>query len=73
MAKRTNSFKVKGELNMAEGIVYEFKKVNKEEVVVEIPFFDFLREFDNKTISISISEERELDSVEEEEVEEEEE
>jgi hypothetical protein len=67
MAKRVNKFSVKGELSMAEGIVYEVKKENKEEIIVEIPFFDILREFDGKTVSISISEEREVDRAEEEE------
>lgn len=61
MAKRTNSFAVKGELNMAQGIVYELKKEGKEEVIVDIPFFDFLREFDGKEVSISIVEKVETD------------
>lgn len=68
-AKRVNKFSVKGELSMAEGIVYELKKVNKEEIIVEIPFFDILREFDGKTVSISISEEREVDRAEDDDYE----
>lgn len=65
MAKRKNSFSVKGELNIAEGIVYEEKKIGKGEVmIVEIPFFDFLKEFDGKNVSISISEDIEVEGVE---------
>lgn len=55
---------------MAEGIVYEAKKVGKQEMILEIPFFDILREFDGKNVSISISEEREVDRAEDEDEEE---
>uniref|UniRef100_A0AB39C6W5 YonK protein n=1 Tax=Bacillus phage KoopaTroopa TaxID=3234046 RepID=A0AB39C6W5_9CAUD len=67
MAKRTNSFSVKGELNMAEGVVYEVKK----ESVETIEFFEFLKEFDGKTVKISIVEDIEIMGVEAEEEDEE--
>ena len=70
MAKRTNSFSVKGELNMSEGVVYEVKK----ESVEEIPFFEILKEFDGKTVKISIVEDIEIvgvDAVHEEDEDEE--
>ncbi|UGO46290.1 hypothetical protein PQE74_gp207 [Bacillus phage vB_BanS_Chewbecca] len=67
MAKRTNSFSVKGELNMAEGVVYEVKK----ESVETIEFFEFLKEFDGKTVKISIVEDIEIMGVETEEEDEE--
>lgn len=73
IAKRTNKFSVKGELSISEGIVYESKKVGKEEMIVEVDFFGFLKEFDGKTVSISITEDREVDNVDEEEEEEDEE
>lgn len=73
MAKITNSFKAKGELSVSEGIIYELKKQGKEEVVVEVDFFGFLREFDGKTISISIVEDKEVISLEDKEDDEEEE
>lgn len=63
MAKRTNSFKCKGELVLEEGKVYEVKK----DEIIPIPFFQILREFDGKTISISITEETEFGSPEDEE------
>jgi len=56
MAKRTNSFQVKGELSLAEGVIYEVKK----EEVLTIPFFDILKEFEGKTITFSIKEENEI-------------
>ncbi|UUV46954.1 YonK family protein [Bacillus phage vB_BanS-Thrax5] len=71
MAKRSNSFSVKGELNIAEGVVYEVKK----ESVETIPFFDILKEFDGKNVKISIVEDIEIvgvDAVHEEEDEDEE-
>lgn len=71
MAKLNNSFSVKGELSMSEGIVYELKKVNKEEIVEEVDFFGFLRTFDGKTVSISIKEEKEVVRVEDLEAEDE--
>lgn len=72
MAKMNMKFTAKGELSISEGIIYEVKKVGKEEVIVEVDFFGFLREFDGKTVSISISEDKEVASVEDaEEVEEE--
>ncbi|UGO51088.1 YonK-like protein [Bacillus phage vB_BanS_Nate] len=67
MAKRTNSFSVKGELNMAEGVVYEVKK----ESVETIEFFEFLKEFDGKTVKISIVEDIEIMGVEAEDEDEE--
>ncbi|AGI11940.1 hypothetical protein PQE71_gp225 [Bacillus phage Izhevsk] len=67
MAKRTNSFSVKGELNMAEGVVYEVKK----ESVETIEFFEYLKEFDGKTVKISIVEDIEVMGVEAEEEDEE--
>lgn len=63
MAKRTNSFSCKGELNLAEGIVYEVKK----ESVDTIPFFDILKEFDGKTVKISIVEDIEVIGIDDEE------
>lgn len=68
MAKRTNSFSVKGELNMAEGVVYEVKK----ESVETIEFFEILKEFDGKNVKISIVEDIEVMGVEAEDVEDEE-
>jgi predicted RNA-binding protein len=62
MAKRTNSFSCKGELNLSEGVVYEVKK----EYVDTIPFFDFLKEFDGKTVKISIVEDVEVTGTEDE-------
>ncbi len=56
MAKFTSSFKAKGLLNLAEGIVYE----TKNEVTRAIPFFEYLREFDEKVVSISITEDVEI-------------
>jgi predicted RNA-binding protein len=56
MAKRTNSFSCKGELSLAEGVVFEVKK----ESVDTIPFFDILKEFDGKTVKISIVEDIEI-------------
>jgi len=61
MAKRTNSFSVKGELNMAEGVVYETKK----DTVETIPFFEHLKSFDGKVVKISIVEDIEIYGVDE--------
>jgi len=63
MAKRKNSFSCKGELNLGEGVVYEVKK----ESVDTIPFVEILKEFDGKTVRISIAEEIEIVGVEDEE------
>jgi hypothetical protein len=60
VAKRTNSFSCKGELNLSEGVVYEVKK----ESVDTIPFFDILKEFDGKAIKISIVEDIEIVGIE---------
>jgi hypothetical protein len=62
MAKRTNSFSCKGELNLAEGKVFEVKK----ESVDVIAFFDILKEFDGKTVKISIVEDIEIAGIEDE-------
>jgi predicted RNA-binding protein len=62
MAKRTNSFSSKGELNLSQGVIFEVKK----ESVDTIPFFDILKEFDGKTVKISIVEDIEIAGVEEE-------
>jgi predicted RNA-binding protein len=59
MAKRTNSFSSKGELNLSQGVIFEVKK----ESVDTIPFFDILKEFDGKTVSITIKEEVEIAST----------
>jgi len=56
MAKRVNSFQVKGELSLEEGKIYEVKK----EEVLTIDFFSILKEFDGKTITFSIKEENEI-------------
>ncbi|AKQ08541.1 hypothetical protein PQE66_gp226 [Bacillus phage PBC2] len=56
MAKRTNSFSCKGELNLAEGVVYEVKK----ESVDTIDFLSILKEFDGKNVKISIVEDIEI-------------
>jgi hypothetical protein len=56
MAKRVNSFKSKGDLAMAEGKIFEVKK----DEIIEVEFFKILKEFDGKTVSISISEETEI-------------
>jgi len=63
------SFKSKGELDMSRGVIYEVKKVGKEEVIVEVDFFSFLKEFDGRTISVSISEEKEVERAEQDIVE----
>lgn len=60
MAKRTNSFSCKGELNLAEGVVYEVKK----ESVDTIDFSSILKEFDGKNVKISIVEDIEIVGVE---------
>lgn len=60
-AKRTNSFSCKGELSLAEGVVYEIKK----ESIDTVAFFDILREFDGKTVKISIVEDIEITNTEE--------
>lgn len=60
MAKRTNSFSCKGELNLAEGVVYEVKK----ESVETIDFSSILKEFDGKNVKISIVEDIEIVGVE---------
>jgi len=72
MAKMNMKFTAKGELSLSEGIIYEVKKVGKEEVIVEVDFFGFLKEFDGKTISISISEDKEVATVEDVDADEEE-
>ena len=65
MAKLTNSFKSKGELDLSRGIIYEIKKLGKgEEEIVEVDFFGFLKEFDGKNVSISITEDKEVTKVE---------
>ena len=69
MAKMNRSFKSKGELDMSRGVIYEVKKVGKEEVIVEVDFFSFLKEFDGRTISVSISEEKEVERAEQDIVE----
>lgn len=75
MAKLTSSFKAKGELDLSRGVIYEIKKLGKgEEEVVEVDFLGFLREFNGKNVSISITEDKEVTTVEadiEEEIEEE--
>ncbi|UGO50817.1 YonK-like protein [Bacillus phage vB_BanS_Sophrita] len=68
MAKRTNSFSVKGELNLEEGVVYEVKK----ESVETIDFMEILKEFNGKTVKISIVEDIEIVGIDAEEDEEEE-
>lgn len=60
MAKRVNSFSCKGELNLAEGIVYEVKK----DSVNVVPLLDILKEFDGKTVTILIKEDIEINSDE---------
>lgn len=65
MAKMSRKFASKGSLEMSTGKIYETKKVGKEEIIVEVDFFSFLREFDGKNISVSISEEAEVANVEE--------
>lgn len=65
MAKLTSSFKAKGELDLSRGLVYEVKKLGKgEEEIVEVDFFGFLKEFDGKSVSISITEDKEVVKVE---------
>ncbi|SDX95124.1 YonK family protein [Thermoactinomyces sp. DSM 45892] len=56
MAKRTNKFSAKGELAIEEGKIYELKK----DEMIEVPFFNILKEFDGKTVTVSISEEIEI-------------
>ncbi|AZU98944.1 hypothetical protein pW2_111 [Bacillus phage pW2] len=68
MAKRSNSFSVKGELNLDEGVVYEVKK----DSVDTIPFFDILKEFNGKNVKISIVEDIEIVGIDAEEDEDEE-
>lgn len=67
MATRKNTFGTKGELSLAEGRVYETKKQGKEEVIVPIDFFKYLKEFDGKNITISITENIEIGEDEENE------
>lgn len=69
MAKFKRSFSSKGELELETGTIYELKKKGKDEEIVEVDLWSFLREFDGKTISISISEESEVDSIEVEDTE----
>jgi predicted RNA-binding protein len=59
MAKRTNSFSSKGELDLSQGVIFEVKK----ESVDTIPFFDILKEFDGKIVSISIVENIEIAGI----------
>lgn len=62
IAKFVKRFTSKGELNLAEGVIYEVKKIGKgEEEIVEVDFFSILREFDGKGINISIAEEKEVE------------
>lgn len=64
-AKLSKKFTSKGSLDMSTGKIYETKKVGKEDIVVEVDFFGFLREFDRKNISISVTEEEEVTNAEE--------
>ena len=64
MAKMKKRFSSSGELEMATGTIYELKKRGKEEEIVEIDLWSFLREFDGKTITISISEDEEVERSE---------
>lgn len=73
MAKFKHSFSAKGILNMAEGLIHETKKVGKDEIVVDVDFFGFLKEFDGKDVTVSISENREVVTVDDTEDEEDEE
>lgn len=62
MAKRVQSTKLKGFLDMNTMQITEIKK--EEENVYD--FLEILRNYDEKEVTISISEEEELKTVEEE-------
>lgn len=64
MAKFTNSFRAKGELDLERGVIYETKKEGKEEIIVEVDLASFLREFDGRNISVSIVEDKEVTKIE---------
>lgn len=65
MAKKVNSVNVKGvlELNFEEGLG-RITEITKDD---EIPYnlFEILNEFNSKTVTISIKEEKELEPIEE--------
>ena len=64
MAKISNRFSAKGELYADNLVVYEVKNKGKEdEYLEEIDLLGFLREFHGRSVSISISEDREVFSV----------
>lgn len=67
MATRNNTFKTKGELSLSEGRVYEAKKQGKNEVIIPIDFFKYLKEFDGKNVTITISENVEIGAEDEDE------
>ena len=65
MAKVTNSFKAKGELDMNTVTIYEIKnKGKKDEYIEEVDLLGFLKEFHGKEVSISITEDKEVYQVE---------
>lgn len=61
-SKKIHVVNLKGELNLAEGIVTEVTK----DAEYTYDFMSILREFDNKQVSISIKEENELPVKDEE-------
>lgn len=64
MAKYVKRFNAKGELNLEEGIIYEIKNSGKkDEEIIDIDFFEMLREFDGKSITLTIVEEKEISGV----------
>ena len=73
MAKVVNTFRAKGELDLASGKIYELKKKGGDEEVIEVDFMEFLQEFDGSHISITIMEEREVAEYKYEETEDDEE
>lgn len=64
MAKMTNSFKAKGELDMNRVVIYEIvNKGKKDESFEEVNLLAFLKQFHGREINISITTDEEVYDV----------